>query len=96
MRFVRQLADTTKKYKYSCIYRIDMAEVENKLQRWGNSFGIVIPIDLIRRKHMREGEKIKAIIVKRSNVLRETFGSHRLSKPVSQLMKEMDHELYND
>ncbi|MEK6934226.1 MAG: AbrB/MazE/SpoVT family DNA-binding domain-containing protein [Nanoarchaeota archaeon] len=73
-----------------------MADVENKLQRWGNSFGIVIPLEIVRRKKIREGEKIKAIILKKSSVLRETFGSHKFSKPVSQLMKEMDKELYNE
>ncbi|MBI2631665.1 hypothetical protein HYW75_01545 [Candidatus Pacearchaeota archaeon] len=73
-----------------------MADVENKLQRWGNSFGIVIPLEVVRRKKMREGEKIKAIIVKKSNVLRETYGSHKFSKPVSRLMKEMDKELYDE
>ena len=73
-----------------------MADVENKLQRWGNSFGIIIPLEVVRRKKMREGEKIKAFIVKKSNVLRETFGSHKFSKPVPRLMKEMDKELYNE
>lgn len=73
-----------------------MADIENKLQRWGNSFGIVIPMDVVRRKKLKDGEKIKAIIIKKSNVLRETFGTHRFSKPVSQLMREMDKELYNE
>lgn len=73
-----------------------MADVENKLQKWGNSFGIVIPIDVVRKKNMKEGEKVKAIIIKKSNVLRETFGSHKFSKPIKKLMKETDEELYDE
>ncbi len=73
-----------------------MADVENKLQRWGNSFGIVIPIDIVRKKKIKEGEKVKAIIIKKSNVLRETFGSHMFSKSVKKLMEETDEELSDE
>ena len=73
-----------------------MTDIENKLQKWGNSYGLVIPVDIIRRRNMKEGERIKVIIVKKSNVLKETFGSHKFSKPIKQLMKETDRELYNE
>ena len=71
-----------------------MADIENKLQKWGNSYGIVVPLEVMRRKKMKEGDKIKVIIIKKSNVLRETFGSHKFYKPIKELMKETDKELY--
>lgn len=73
-----------------------MAEVTTSIKRWGNSFGIVIPIEVLRQKGIKEGEEIDAIILKKQgNVLRETFGTHKFSKSVKQMMKEMDKELYD-
>ncbi|MEK6890309.1 MAG: hypothetical protein AABX35_03920 [Nanoarchaeota archaeon] len=32
---------------------------------------------------------------KKSNVLKETFGTHKFSKPIKKLMSDVDKELYN-
>ena len=43
--------------------------------------------------------KIKKPIIENENKkpnLRRLFGAHKFQKPVKQLMKEMDKELYND
>jgi antitoxin component of MazEF toxin-antitoxin module len=72
-----------------------MVELTTKIRKWGNSFGIIIPQEVLRNKKIREGEEIDAIIIKKSNVLRETFGTHKFSKPIKQIMKEVDKELYD-
>ena len=72
-----------------------MVEIKTKIRKWGNSYGIIIPIEVLRRKNISEGEDIDAIIIKKSNVLRESFGTHKFSKPINKLMKEMDRELYD-
>lgn len=33
--------------------------------------------------------------IKKNNVLKETFGTHKFSKPTEQMMKETDKELYD-
>jgi biotin carboxyl carrier protein len=45
---------------------------------------------------VKEGDEISILVVKKSNVLRESFGSHKFSKSTEQLMKETDRELYNE
>ena len=72
-----------------------MVELTAKVRKWGNSFGIVIPQDVLKRKSIREGEEVDVVLIKKGNVLRETFGTHKFSKPVKKLMKEMDKELYD-
>jgi len=37
-----------------------------------------------------------AMIAENKVDLRKLFGSHKFSKPVAQLMKETDEELYNE
>ncbi len=71
-----------------------MIEVRAKLRRWGNSFGIVIPISVVEREGAREGDEMTVLMKKDSgNTLRETFGTYKFKKSVKQLMKETDEEL---
>ncbi|MEK6855181.1 MAG: hypothetical protein AABX73_03080 [Nanoarchaeota archaeon] len=74
-----------------------MIEIKTKLRRWGNSFGIVVPQKAVEQTKAKEGDEIIILLKrKKNNVLREMFGSHKFSKPVKQLMREMDEELYHD
>ena len=71
-----------------------MIEIKTKLRKWGNSFGLVVPMGAVENEGVKEGDELIILITKeRGNVLRETFGTHKFKKPVKQLMKEMDEEL---
>lgn len=72
-----------------------MEELTTKIRSWGNSFGIIIPQEILRRKNIKEGEEIDVILVKKGNVLRETFGKAKFKKSTEQMMKETDKELYD-
>lgn len=49
----------------------------------------------MQSKKLREGEEVEAIIIKKSNVLKETFGKIKFKKSTEQMMKETDKELYD-
>jgi putative addiction module antidote len=70
-------------------------ELTTKIRKWGNSYGIIIPQEILKRQNLQEREEIDVILIKKGNILRETFGKHKFSKPVKQLMKETDKELYD-
>ncbi len=74
-----------------------MTELTTKIRKWGNSYGIMISKEAIRSRGMKEGEEIDAILLKKKkgNVLRETFGTIKFKKPIAQMMREMDKELYD-
>lgn len=72
-----------------------MAEITTRIRKWGNSFGILLPLESLRSRGLKEGEEIDVVILRKKNTLRETFGKVKFSKPVSQLMKEMDKEMYD-
>ena len=74
-----------------------MIEVKTKLRKWGNSFGVIVPQRDIENSDINEGEKVVVLLKKEDevNVLRETFGTHKFSKSVKKLMKEVDKELYD-
>ena len=75
-----------------------MIEIKTKLQKWGNSFGIVVPLGIAMQQEMKNGDEISVLLKKRqkTNVLKETFGKLKFKKSVEQMMKETDRELYNE
>ena len=74
-----------------------MIEIKTKLRKWGNSFGIIVPLKAIEKTKVKEGDEVTVLLKKeKNNVLREMFGTHKFSKSTDRLMKEMDEELYND
>lgn len=74
-----------------------MIELNTKLRKWGNSLGIVVPLKAIKDRNIKEGTEVKVeIMQKKGNPLRETFGTLKFKKPIKQLMKEIDEELYDD
>ncbi|MBS3083260.1 hypothetical protein J4423_00480 [Candidatus Pacearchaeota archaeon] len=74
-----------------------MIELSTKLRKWGNSFGIVVPIRALQEENVKEGEEVTIFMKKkRGNTLRETFGTYKSKKPTEKLMKEIDKELTYD
>lgn len=74
-----------------------MAVIETKLRKWGNSFGVVIPIEIVEKERMRENENLKLIVLKDSRkVLEETFGSlkGKLKKSAQEIKDELRRDLY--
>ena len=73
-----------------------MIEIRSKLRKWGNSLGIVIPRSKAEKGEMRENEEVIALLIKRENILRETFGTFKFKKSTQKMMDEIDEELYNE
>jgi len=63
--------------------------VEVKTKQWGNSIGIVIPIEAVERFKIRPNESLVIEINKKENVLKELFGVFKHNKkPTEQMLKE--------
>jgi len=73
-----------------------MIEIKTKLRKWGNSFGIVIPIKSAESAKVKDGDEVTILLKNEKPNLKKLFGAHKFSKSIEKLMKEMDEELYND
>ena len=73
-----------------------MMEVEAKVRKWGRSFGIVIPIDKIKQEGIKENETINILIAKKTNVLRETFGTMKFKRSTQEMLDESDREDWDE
>ena len=66
-------------------------EIQGTLRRWGNSFGIVVPVEIVRENRLREGEET-TIKVERNKGIKEMFGSLKLKKSAQQIKDELRKE----
>ena len=75
-----------------------MTVIETKVKRWGNSFGIVIPSEIVDKEGLKEEQKISIVVIKDgSRAMKETFGigKDKLKKTAQQIKNEARRELYN-
>ena len=73
-----------------------MIEVEAKVRKWGRSFGVVIPKEKIKEERIKENETIKLLIGKKTNVLKETFGTFKFKKSTQEMMDDIDKEGWDE
>ena len=59
-----------------------------KTKRWGSSLAVIIPKDKVIELKLKPGEEINIQIEKKSNILKELFGSIKFEKSVEDLLKE--------
>ncbi|MBI2652505.1 AbrB/MazE/SpoVT family DNA-binding domain-containing protein [Candidatus Woesearchaeota archaeon] len=72
-----------------------MMEVEAKVRKWGRSFGVVIPKEKIKEEGIKENETIRLLIGKKTNVLKETFGTFKFKKTTQEMLDEIDKESWD-
>jgi len=67
------------------------------VKKWGNSLGAVLPNSIVQKDNLKENDKIRIFVVKKSDVLKKTFG--KLKGKIKQSSQEMKDEfrkkLYN-
>jgi len=75
-----------------------MIEAESKVRKWGNSLGIIIPKETVKKEHIREKERLKFIIIRDNRILKESFGilKGKLKKSAQQFKDQARKELYSD
>ncbi len=70
---------------------------KTKLKKWGNSFGVIIPKEIMDSETLKENQEVNLMFVKDSKIrFDEMFGSlkGKFKKSTKQMMREMDRELY--
>ena len=78
-----------------------MIEIESRVKKWGNSFGVILPKKVIEREKIKEGVKVNITILPKNKMtvaklLQLAKGNKlpKLRKSTNQLMREMDRELW--
>lgn len=74
-----------------------MLEFDAKIKKWGNSFGLVIPKEDLKKELIRENEMVHVIAMRKNDAIKESFGMLKGWKMTGQKAKDIARkELYND
>lgn len=63
-----------------------------KTKQWGNSIGVVIPKETLKRLNIKPEEEIVIEIEKKSNVLKEMFGAAKFKKSAKKMIGDFRKE----
>ena len=61
-----------------------------KAKKWGNSIGLVIPAEIVRREKIRPGDTVDIILRRRVPSLEELGGSVKLRHSLRDLLRGME------
>ncbi len=50
-------------------------QAKSKLKRWGNSFGVIVPKEVVEKEGLKEGELVE-ISVRKASDIRRLFGKY--------------------
>jgi len=76
-----------------------METTEAKVKKWGNSFGIIIPKEIIDKQQIKEGITVKINIqTKNKSTARDIFGilKKKLKRDIDDLLKEVDKDFEDE
>lgn len=59
--------------------------IKANIKQWGNSLGIIIPKEDVKRMNLKTGESLVVEIRKKENVFNELFGSMNIKDPKKEL-----------
>ena len=85
--------------KYSIIIYYNVVEMfKAKVRKVGDSFGVLIPMEVITREEIKEGEEIELSVIKREKLdalLKKMFGSAKGAGPFERDREDrLDREEY--
>ena len=73
-----------------------MEATETRVRKWGRSLGVVIPMEIAKKEGIKVNDEVEVLIRKKSNAIKETFGSLKFKKSTQKMLDETDEELWND
>lgn len=73
-----------------------MIEVEGQLKKVGNSVALLVPKKSLEEGQLKAGQTVRALIAKKTNPIKETFGAVRFNRPISEILRETDQEAWDD
>lgn len=70
-----------------------MQEIIVKTKKWGNSLAFILPADVVKAEHLKEGEDVLIKLERKHNVLKEMFGAVKFKRPIDDILKDVRKEM---
>ena len=70
-----------------------MMEIKAKIKKWGNSIGILIPKEAIRKENIKPDQEVTVLIsAKPITKGKDIWGTLKFKESTEKLMREVDRE----
>ncbi len=63
-------------------------EIESKIRKWGNSYGVMLSKQFLESEHLQESDVVKVNISKKSD-LTKLCGLWKFKRPIKEIMKDI-------
>ena len=76
-----------------------MQKTNVKVKKWGNSFGIILPAEIVKNENIKENTELEILInLKNKTKAGDIFGilKGKLTKGTDDLLKEVDRDFERD
>jgi antitoxin component of MazEF toxin-antitoxin module len=76
-----------------------MEKVNVRVRRWGNSFGVILPRNVVDSQALREGASIEILVQSKNKTKAgEIFGllKGKLKRSTDELLAEVDRDFENE
>ncbi len=76
-----------------------MEKINATIKKWGNSFGIILPKEIVNTENLKEGNEIEVLISSKNKTrAKDIFGilKGRIKKDTAELLKEVDRDFEGD
>jgi len=71
-----------------------MMEIKVKTKKWGNSIGILIPKEAVRKENIKPEQEVTVLIsAKPITKGKDIFGTMKFKKSTEELMRKVDKDL---
>ena len=63
-------------------------EIESKIRKWGNSYGVMLPKNFLESEHLQEEDIVKVNISKKAEI-KKLRGLWNFKRPIKEIMKDI-------
>ena len=67
-------------------------ELDAKIKRWGASYGIILPKDVVESQGFKENDEVRARIMEKMDPLSSVRGSIQLAEPIEDIISEIKED----
>jgi len=76
-----------------------MEKLNTTVKKWGNSFGIILPKDIVKSQELKEGSNIEVMIQSKNKTkVKDIFGilKGKIKRDTADLLREVDEDFGNN
>ncbi len=64
-------------------------EIESKIRKWGNSYGVILPKQFLESEHLQEEDVVKINVTAKKADIAKLRGLWKFKRPIKEIMKEI-------